>query len=349
VNTRTEFLPDGEPIEAESRFRLVVEGAPNAILMVDGSGTIVLANPQAERLFGYAPRELLGQSIDQLVPERYRGTHGDERSKFYHDPAARPMGKGRDLFGLRKDGSEVPIEIGLNPVNGESQVFVLASIVDLTARKDVENRLRAALREKEILLQEVHHRVKNNLQLITSLLKLQARQIQDEALRAVFQTSVDRIYAISLVHEQLYQQGDVSKLDCDTYLRGLMAAITRGLTDGSRRLICEVHTSGQALDISQAVPLGVIVHELVSNSLKHAFPPGGTGKITVTLRSDQDSNCDLLVADDGVGLPETFVVEQCQSMGLRLVNLLVRQMEGTLEVSKQPGAQFRVRFKFKPI
>ena len=137
---------------AEQRFRLVVEAAPNAMVMVDRAGEIVMVNAQAERVFGYSRTELLGQPVEMLVPQRFRGHHPGLREAFFADPLARPMGAGRDLFGLRKDGSEFPVEIGLNPIETEEGTMVLSAIVDITERKTAE----AALRESQSRLQELH-------------------------------------------------------------------------------------------------------------------------------------------------------------------------------------------------
>src|SRR5881628_105426 len=191
--------------QAEERFRLLVEAAPNAMLMVDQTGKITLVNAQTEKLFGYSRDKLLGQSAEFLVPERFRAALPGHRARFFADPTTRAMGAGRDLYGLGKDGREIPIEIGLNPIQINQGSFVLASIIDITERKRIEQVLRdvnaelerrvatrmaelevevterrraealirTALEEKKTLLEEIHHRVKNNLQVICSLLELQ--------------------------------------------------------------------------------------------------------------------------------------------------------------------------------
>src|SRR6185369_6749289 len=141
---------DEQAVAAERRFRLVVEAAPSAMVMVDRTGAISLVNAQAERMFGYSRDELLGQSVETLVPARYRGHHPGLREAFHSDPRARPMGAGRELYGLRKDGSEFPVEIGLNPIETDEGVMVLSAIVDITERKKAD----AALKDSEVRLQE---------------------------------------------------------------------------------------------------------------------------------------------------------------------------------------------------
>ena len=204
-------------VTAEERsrelFRAAVEASPNAMLLVDASGAIVMANSNAERVFGHAQGALLAMSVDALVPEAVRPRHAALRATYDAAPVARPMGAGRDLFGVRADGSQVPIEIGLNPVTTPDGAFVLASIIDITQRKRGEDLLRASLEEKETLLREVHHRVKNNLQVVSSMLSLQTSQVTDAAARAMFEECQTRVRTMAMIHESLYATGNLASLE----------------------------------------------------------------------------------------------------------------------------------------
>ncbi len=328
---------------SEERFRLVVEDAPNAIIMVDEAGRIALLNAEAERLFGYRREELVGKAIEMLVPERYRNEHSVLRGDFMNGPRARTAGTGRDLYGLRRDGSEVPIEIGLNPIRTAEGAFVLASVVDITERKRAQEQIAAALTEKTVLLNEIHHRVKNNLQVITSLLNLQAARARDPAVQALVNESRNRVQAMALIHQLLFERHDWSKVELGPYLRRLGDLLSS--TYGRGRVELSVQTDDDVqLDVQRAVPCGLLVNELVTNAYKHAFPPEGTGRIGIELRREDGGNARLCVFDSGRGLPEDLDMEHIDSLGMQLIPLLAEQVRGTLHIERGPGARFELRF-----
>ena len=214
----------------EERFRRVVESAPNAMVMVNSEGSIEMVNTQAERLFDYSREELLGERIEILVPERFRHHHPQKRKMFFGDLQSRPMGVGRDLFGRRKNGSEFPIEIGLNPIETEEGMMVLSSIVDISDRKQKEMRIQEALKEKDLLLGEIHHRVKNNLQIVHSLLSLQSSMISDESVRSMLVDSQNRIQSMALIHQTLYQSNNFARVDFGDFLEALVPTLISAYT-----------------------------------------------------------------------------------------------------------------------
>jgi PAS domain S-box-containing protein len=218
----------------------------------------------------------------------------------------------------------------------------------ITARKDAEQRLRTALREKEILLKEIYHRVKNNLQVVTSLLSLQGQRTTDERARALLQDSANRVESIALVHAQLYRSGDLSNIDMREYLPQLVAALAEAHALSGRRVALHVEADGVALGIETAVPLGLIVNELVSNAFKHAFAGDGGGALTVTLRQVDAQHCEFAVADDGRGLPAGFDPTRLRSLGMQLVVSLAEQLEGTLDFGACGSAGTCVRVRFRP-
>ena len=334
--------------KSEARFRQVVESAPNAMVMINASGRIEMINAQAERVFGYSRRELLGQPVEILVPERFRDHHPKLRSAFFHDPQSRPMGAGRDLYGLRKDGSEFPVEIGLNPIETEEGTMVLSAIVDISDRKQKEASVQAALKEKDLLLGEIHHRVKNNLQIIHSLLDLQSAKIKDEAALRLLVESQTRIRSMALIHQTLYESNDFARVDFRSFLDTLVPTLvsTYGVDPG--RIALSINAAAVSLPIKVAIPCGLIVNELISNALKHAFPGERRGEIEIDLAIDANREVVLSVADDGIGIPSQLDLATATTLGLQLVTLLSDQLGAAIAMRRSQPTRFVLRFTVEP-
>jgi PAS domain S-box-containing protein len=334
-------------LKSEERFRRVVESAPNAMVMINATGKIDMVNAQAERVFGYVRTEMLGQPVEMLVPERFRAHHPDLRRSFFADPQSRPMGAGRDLFGLRKDGSEFPVEIGLNPIETEEGPMVLSAIVDISERQQREEDIRRALREKDILLGEIHHRVKNNLHIVHSLLDLQLARIDDGLVQGMLRDSQNRVRSMALIHQTLYQQKDFAGVDFAAFLDTLIPTLISSYGADPLRITLSIEADDIKLPINVAIPCGLLVNELVSNALKHAFPPGRQGRISVrlALNKSADGNADraaLTVSDDGIGIPDSHDVLRSDTLGLQLVTLLTDQVHGTLDIHRKDPTRFVV-------
>jgi PAS domain S-box-containing protein len=328
----------------EERFRLVVESAPNAMVMVNSMGAIEMVNAQAERVFGYARAEILGRPIEILVPDSFRKHHPGLRDLFFSDPLSRPMGAGRDLYARRKDGSEFPVEIGLNPIDTEQGKMVLSAIVDISDRKQKEESIKKALAEKDVLLGEIHHRVKNNLQIVHSLLDLQCTQIEDPAVQEMLRDSQNRIRSMAIIHQTLYESKDFAAIDFSNVLNliGSSLLASYGVDNGRIRLV--VDAMEMPLSIDKAIPCGLIVNELVTNVLKHAFPQPRTGSIAITLR--RAGECvELTVEDDGIGIAENIDLNVTGTLGLQLVHLLTEQIGGTLEIHRANPTRFLLKFE----
>lgn len=335
------------PVDTDDRFWRVVEHAPNAMILVNEAGRIEMVNAETEQVFGYARDELLGQSIEMLVPERFRHNHAALRASFAHAPGPRPMGPGRDLYALRKDGSEFPVEIGLNPIPIGDRLQILAAIVDISDRKSRQEKLEKSLSEKELLLAEVLHRVKNNLQIVYSLLDMQLSQIADPVARDMLRDSCSRVRSMAQIHQTLYQSGDVSQVDLGYFLDVLVASLSGSYAVDADKITIASQVDNVHLAIEQAVPCGLIANELISNCLKHAFPDGHTGKITIdaSLTGDHGgrSVC-LSVSDNGIGLPDDLDIENGGSLGLHLVHMLVDQLGGTIDVHRHAPARITIEF-----
>jgi two-component sensor histidine kinase len=214
----------------------------------------------------------------------------------------------------------------------ESQQSVLRS----------EQALRVSLHEKEVLLKEVHHRVKNNLQLISSLLNLQARQPSDERSRLLMEESQNRIHSIALVHETLYQSGKLARINLGEYLGTLVQHLTESLIGALSRIRLSVAADKVEVPIDVAIPCGLIVNELVTNAIKHAFPDDRSGSIRVSVRHELQGSMRLVISDDGIGLPESVELGRSGNLGMQLVTALIRQLHGHVTVVRHPGTTIEV-------
>lgn len=480
---------------SEALFRIAVEAAPNGMLMVKHDGGITLANDQVQKMFGYHAEELIDQPVEKLVPARWREKHPGYRGLFFGDPRTRSMGGGRELFGLRKDGSEFPVEIGLQPVPMAEGLSVLASIIDVSERRRAEEALRqsetrfrqladampqivwaarpdgyldyynerwyeftgfpkdmggdeswtpilhsddlpmslevwygavrsgqqyqieyrfkdrrtggyrwflgralpvkdeqgrvvrwfgtctdiadqkraeealrdlnttlelrvaertaaaeerarevqASLEENQVLLREIHHRVKNNLQVISSLLDLQSQYTRDESMVEMFRESQNRVRSMALVHERLYQSEVLSSIDFGEYLNNLVSQLSTTYSVSGRPVRFDLDLEPVRLSIDAAVPCGLAVNELVSNCLKYAFPDRECGVVSIRL-AQGGGDVVLSVHDDGIGLPEPITFQNPKTFGLRLVNALVEQLHGKARVERSGGTTVQITF-----
>jgi PAS domain S-box-containing protein len=335
--------------DSERRFREVVEASPTALLLTDADGRIVLANPQAERLFGHEHGALLGLRIEALVPDALCDADPSRRASGPWPAERRAMNAGRrDLRGLRRDGTAIPIEVGLSTLGDGETRGVLAAIVDLSARHAHQHQLEAALREKTVLLDELHHRVKNTLQVILSLLSLQARGASPEARAALAETR-NRIQAMALPHQLLLEHGDLAQLPLGEYLARLVPLLADAYrTEApSVSLRTEGTDAPLRLELPRAIPCGLLVTELVARAARHAFPDGRPGSISVGLARD-GSDARLWVDDDGIPAVDgaSGAGPGAASIGAPLVPLLVEQLGGTV-LRSGPGPAGGNRFELR--
>ncbi|MFZ2054245.1 MAG: histidine kinase dimerization/phosphoacceptor domain -containing protein [Candidatus Aminicenantales bacterium] len=225
---------------------------------------------------------------------------------------------------------------------------VIEYVRDITERKMAEDRLQASLQEKEVLLREIHHRVKNNMQVISSLLNLQSRHIQNPAVMEMFKESQRRIRSMALIHERLYQSSDLSRIEFSQYLRSLATHLFHSYQVDSSRIQLRIEAEEVHLNINTAIPCGLIVNELISNALKHAFPEGRSGYLDLDLHKVTGDGYVLRVKDDGVGLPENLDFRKTETLGMQIVSTLVDQIEGRLVLECRSGTGFTLEFNELP-
>jgi PAS domain S-box-containing protein len=449
----------------ESKERLVrgiFEQAPDTMLLLAEDGRILNANPEAERKFGYSHEQLLGMTMEALMPAEQRARHAAQRQHYQGAPERRAMGAAVELQGERADGSRFPVEVMLSPLPTPEGLRVIATVRDISSRRQAEAQvrtlnkrlalateaggvgvweddlvhetcwcdsrtaalfqldrdgpvkrwwqridpadaarvrgqfdtavrehrpfvteyaailgdgsrhvlrmhatpsydrigrpermtgiswdvtevrqneqaLRAALRDKEILLKELYHRVKNNLQIVSSLLNLQARNLADASARAGLLESAARVRAIALVHEKLYQSGNLTSIALDGYLADLCQQLRHAANAPQRGIRFELALAPIEATLESCVPLGLILNELIMNSLQHAFPDGRAGQVTVRLQRLDGDQVELTVQDNGIGLPAEPKAER-PSLGLTLVEALARQLNASLSTRNANGA-----------
>jgi PAS domain S-box-containing protein len=334
--------------ESEEKFRSVADSAVDGIITTDTEGKIVLFNSSLKNIFGYETDEMIGKQVTMLMPDRYKKIFCANLEKFKSTGAHELAGKTFETIGLKKDGTEFPFEISIATWSSKGNVFITSIIRDVTERKKTEKLLQKSINDKEILLKEIHHRVKNNLMIISSLLNLQSRYIKDEESKNIFKESQNRAKSMALIHERLYQSTDLKRIDFGDYIRTLTDDLYHTYVLDSSIVKLNIQVEDLMLDIDHSIPLGLIVNELVSNSLEHAFPHGKSGEITIKFYS-QGHKYLLEVKDDGVGIPNDIDYKNTDSLGLRLVTSLTEQIEGEIEFNNEHGTLFKISFNEEKI
>jgi len=331
--------------QAERKLRLLaftLSCAKDAFILTNLENCILYVNQAFVETYGYSEDELLGKHISSL-------RESGEQFDILNDITGR-LDRGDwagQLVNRRKNGEMFPVELWTSFVrNDAGEPVAMVSVArDITDRKQSEARMHASLREKEVLLKEVHHRVKNNLQVITSLLNLQADRIADKRLQGVLKENQTRIKSMALVHEELYQSEDLSWINFSEYLRRLTSGLmqTYGKTGKTVTVRFEVEDDVR-LGIDAAIPCGLLVNELLTNALDHAFAGRDRGNVIVRF-SRAGKRCVLGVADDGVGLPVSIDVHATETLGLHLVSTLTDQLRGALSVKRGGGTSFVLEFE----
>jgi PAS domain S-box-containing protein len=323
----------------------ILDLADDAIISVDDEQRIILFNQGAERIFGYSSQEVTGQLLDILLPARLVEVHRQHLQNFANSPVtARRMGERSEILGRRKNGTEFPAEASISKVAVQGRHMYTVILRDVTDRVAAEDKIKNSLREKEALLKEIHHRVKNNLQVVSSLLGLQSRVVNDEQTRKMFQESQNRIHSMALLHESLYQSNNLSRIDFPEYIRQLASHLFHCYGVVAERIHLRTKLDALYLSMDAAVPCGLIINELVSNSLKYAFPDGREGEVLIELREPQQGMARLVVADNGVGLRSDIDWVTARTLGLRLVRTLAEQLGAKIEVASTAGTEVRLTF-----
>ncbi|MCK4250878.1 PAS domain S-box protein [candidate division WOR-3 bacterium] len=336
--------------QSEERFRAIFETAQDSIFIKDHTLRYIQVNSGMERLFGLPRSKLIGKTDEELFGKKtaIKIRETDSRvlkGEIIEEESAKPVKGITMIFHVIK----VPMR------DSSGKIIGLCGIArDVTDRKRAEEQIKQSLKEKEVLLKEIHHRVKNNMQIISSLLNLQSRYIKGKKALEMFQNSQARIRAMALVHEKLYRSQDLARINFVEYVNDLVKQLFRSHGISPAKIKFNIKIKDVFLDINTAIPCSLIINELVSNSLKHAFPAsakaaagkpnGRKGKIDIVFNLGEDNKLLLMVKDNGIGLPDKIDIKNTTTLGLQLVTTLVEQLGGTIEVDMKRGTTFKIKF-----
>lgn len=337
--------------ESEERYRLVSQLSVDYFFKADitpeGRPNLSYVSENITAITGRRQDEVSGmnQWIDII--------HPDDRSlfiSFYQKVLASGRTDQLECRSFLKTGALRWINVSVYPTvdPGTGRVTsILGTVKDITERKMAVERLRASLREKEILLKEIHHRVKNNLQIITSLLSLRAQHLNNQELARHFTEAENRIRSMALVHEKLYQSEVLSDIDFSSYISELANSILSSYTTLPPAMAIDTHDRQVFLAIDQAIPAGLLITELLTNAIRHAFPPGwnGTPEIRISLQELSDGMIELCISDNGIGLPPEANTGRSTTLGLSLIPMLVSQISGTMTLDTSGGTSYAITFR----
>ncbi|MGD0281590.1 MAG: PAS domain S-box protein [Dissulfurispiraceae bacterium] len=330
---------ENELKDYEERFRRLFETAKDGLLLIDKeTGSIVNVNPAIVKMLGFSSEEFIGKKLNDIGLLKDIKDFKETIRELIHAGFINY----ENVFAETKQGHLIDVDIYLV----DRTKFIQCNVRDVTERKQAEDQIVRSLEERTVMLREIHHRVNNNLALIIGLLHHQAEAIADESVRAKFEETENRLFSMALIYDNLYSSANLAHIDFKEYLKTLVGRIAG--TYKRNDVIISVDMESIVLDVNVGIPCGQIVNELVSNSLKHGFPEGRKGTISVGIRIGNEGNYVLFVEDNGIGLAPDVDFRKTSSLGLQLVNGLSRQISGKIELSREDGAGFRITFPGTP-
>jgi PAS domain S-box-containing protein len=333
--------------ESEHRYRLLADNAIDVIWTTDLLGKFTYVSPSIMQLRGVTPEESLDKSVEDVIMPGSRRVVRQALRNIVRDALA---GKNSEPVYLeieqpRMDGTTVWTEVTTRVLFDKdgTPLGLLGVSRDISLRRAYREQLEMSLRDKDVLLREVHHRVKNNLQVISSLLNLQVESYNDPQARGLLKESQQRIRSMALVHEKLYRSPHLSSIDFQDYLTTMTRDLVRSF--GTVAVATRVTGDEIHLDIEKAIPAGLIVNELLTNALKHAFPPHvRDASIEITVNRKDDTEIVLTLHDNGIGIPADMKIDEVRTMGMTVIHGLTKQLDGTINLLAGPGTRFQLRF-----
>lgn len=321
--------------KSEEKYYSFLNNLADGVFVLDRDWRYVFVNEAALQLVKPSREELLGNKIFDVFP-------GIQKTTFFK--AYKKTMQTGQIYNLEDsypgpEGKKRYYQICSAAVS--EGIVVVAR--DITVRRKTEEKLKESLAEKELLLRELHHRIKNNMNLVNSLLKLQSMRIKDKNTRLMFKDTINRVRSMALIHERFYQSQDFAKINISKYLRSMIVHLFRSYDINVNDIKLNIDLQDTVLDISKAIPCGLIVNELITNCLKHSFPEGKSGEIYVKLIEKKGEHT-LVVKDTGIGIPKDVDFRAPETLGLQVVFDLVDQLNGTIELKRREGTTFKIKF-----
>lgn len=334
-------LADEALRESEERYRTLQTNVPIGIFRTTPGGDILSANPALARMLAYQnEEELIGLNAVSFYKQPVR------RREFSSLLTDNFLVKGFEVEFTRRDGSDFWCALTAQAIfdDNANLVHIDGIVEDITERKQTDEQLKKSLTEKEVLLKEINHRVKNNLNVVASILNLQARYVDNEVARTALLDSRNRIMTMANIHKLLYGTDNLASIEFGDYVRQLTINLVKSSVPNLNDTDIEFELGEVKLNVNSAIPCSLIINELISNSLKHAFPKGTSPGISIVIDKDEDGTITLIVADKGIGFPDDIDFRNTETLGMQLVDALVKQLDGTIELDRREGTKFTILF-----
>jgi PAS domain S-box-containing protein len=329
---------DKKILESEDIWKYVFDALPDLIAILDNNHKVVKINKAMANRLGVSPEEGVGLNCYEVVHHTDSPILNCPHSKLIEDGTEHTEEVQEDNLGGYFLVTASPI------LDAEGKVLGSVHIArDITQRREMEKKLEKALEDKEILMKEIHHRVKNNLMMISSLLNIQSHYIKDQEVKDIFAESQNRANSMALLHQELYESGDMNDIELSEYLRSLSTEIMHSYNSKNKSVDLTLDLEQGTIDVDRAIPIGLIATETIINSFKHAFPEGN-GKILIKFYKENDSFV-LIISDNGVGFPENLDFRSQGNMGMMLINGLINQIDGSIDMNRENGTTFIIKFK----
>ncbi|MGB9202115.1 PAS domain S-box protein [Methanobacterium sp.] len=327
--------------KSEEKYRTLFEEDPNYTILLETDGTILEVNKKTTKLLGIPKKELIGKNYSIFTKPGDIEFRKDKINSVLQGKLVEPF----EFKFINMKGETYWIKVNLKPVvNNEKVIYIILIGIDITEHKKAENIIKTSLNDKSILLKEIHHRVKNNMQIISSLLNLQTEYVDDEETINVLRESQNRVKSMAIIHENLYKSKDLTHINFVDYIRSLVSNLFYSYDVKEAQIKLTLKIEDISLNIETAIPCGLIISELISNSLKYAFPNKMNGEIIISLKYKKDTY-QLCICDNGIGLPEHINFNNIKTLGLLLVESLTGQIDGDLTIYRDHGTQYKITFK----